>query len=385
MRELFLLNPDIVFLNHGSFGACPAEVFAAYQRWQLEIERNPVELLGRRSAALLEASRAALGAYLHASPEDLVYVSNATTGVNTVARSIPLGPGDEILTTDHEYGACDNAWEQVCGRTGARIVRRHIPLPFEPGIFADLLWEGVSPRTRLITLSAITSSTALIFPVAEVCRRARAAGIPTLIDGAHVPGHIPLDLEALGSDFYVGNCHKWLCAPKGAGFLHARPEHHEMLEGLVVSWGYSSEISGHTGFEGYTGSSLFIRRHQWQGTRDISAFLTVPDAIAFQERHGWGEVRRRCHALAAETLARVCAVTGLDPISTDASFGQMVAIPVPSCNPEALKDTLFDRYRIEVPVTSFEDRLFVRAAFQGYNTPGDADALVEALRKEVRR
>jgi len=157
-----------------------------------------------------------------------------------------------------------------------------------------------------------------------------------------------------------------------------------MLHGLVVSWGYSSEISGHTGFEGYTGSTLFIRRHQWQGTRDISAFLTVPDAIAFQERHGWDEVRRRCHALASETLARVCAVTGLDPIGPDESFGQMVAIPVPPCDPEALKDTLFDRYRIEVPVTSFENRLFVRAAFQGYNTREDADALVEALREWVR-
>jgi isopenicillin-N epimerase len=205
--------------------------------------------------------------------------------------------------------------------------------------------------------------------------------VDLLFDGAHVPGQIPLHLDELGADFYTGNCHKWLCAPKGVGFLHARPEHHRLLDATVVSWGYSTEITGHTGFEAYTGSTLLERRLQWQGTRDLAAFLSVPAALAFLARHDWDRVRVECHALAAETLHRVCAFTGLSPIGRDADFGQMVAIPVPPMDADRLKETLFDRFRIEVPVTSHCGRLFVRLSLQGYNTPEEADALVAALRE----
>jgi len=381
MKDLFLLDPSIIFLNHGSFGACPAEVLESSHAWQREMERNPVAFLGRRSADLLAQAREALALYLGADPGHLVFVPNATSGVNTVAKSIPLLPGDEILTTDHEYGACDNAWEFVCRHTGAKYLPVEIPLPFQAETFAERLWSRVTARTRVIFLSHITSTTALIFPVAELCRRAREAGILTLIDGAHVPGQISLQLDELGADFYTGNCHKWLCAPKGVGFLHARPEHHRLLDATVVSWGYSAEITGHTGFEAYTGSTLLERRLQWQGTRDLAAFLSVPAALAFLARHDWNRVRAECHALAAETLHRVCAFTGLNPIGRDADFGQMVAIPVPSMDADHLKETLFDRFRIEVPVTSHRDRLFVRLSLQGYNTPEEADALVAALRE----
>jgi isopenicillin-N epimerase len=379
MRELFLLDPNIVFLNHGSFGACPAEVFAVYQSWQLELERNPVEFLGRRSGGLLEQSRQALGQYLGARADDLVLVPNATTGVNTVARSLALRPGDEVLTTDHEYGACDNAWEHVCRRQGARYVRAHIPLPLRAADFAATLWARVTERTRLIQLSQLTSSTALIFPVAEICKRARASGVLTLIDGAHAPGQLPLDLATLGADFYAGNCHKWLCAPKGAGFLYVRPEHHELLDAVVISWGYSTTIQGHTGFEAYTGRAPLVRRHQWQGTRDIAAFLAVPAAIEFEKKHDWPRVQRDCHALAIRTAERVAALTGLEPIGADEDFAQMVAMPIPVCDADALKRTLYDSYRIEVPITSFGSQLFVRASWQAYNTEADAEALLDAL------
>lgn len=381
MKNLFLLDPSLVFLNHGSFGACLEEVLASQQEWQREMERNPVAFLGRRSAELLAHSRAVLARYLGAQPGHLVHVPNATTGVNIVARSIPLLPGDEVLTTDHEYGACDNTWDFVCRHTQAHYVPVEIPLPFHEQEFTERVWAGVTPRTRVLYLSHITSTTALIFPIAELCRRARAAGILTLVDGAHAPGQIPLKLDEIGADFYTGNCHKWLCAPKGSAFLHARPEHHRFLDAPVVSWGYSSEIRGHTGFDAYTGSTLLERRLQWQGTRDLAAFLAVPAAIEFQARHDWDRVRRECHALVGETLQRLCALTGLPPACEDADFAQMGVIPVPPMDADCLKETLFERYRIEIPVTSHKDRLFLRLSLQGYNTREDVDALVKAIRE----
>ena len=381
IRGMFLLDPDLIFLNHGSFGACPAQVMQRYQRWQMEMERNPVEFLGRRSAGLLAQSRAVLARTLGADPQDLVYLPNATTGVNTVARSLRLQPGDEILTSDHEYGACDNTWEFVCQQTGARYVPVEIPLPFQAEEFVRRIWAGVTPQTRVIFLSHLSSTTALIFPLTELCRRAREAGILTLIDGAHVPGHMPLNLNALGADFYTGNCHKWLCAPKGAAFLQVRPEHHALVDAGVVSWGYSATITGHTGLDAYTGSTLLERRLQWQGTRDIAAFLTVPAAIEFQAQHDWDRVRQDCHVMAAQTLHRLCAITGLRPICEDSDFGQMVAIPVPSMDAQLLKDTLLERYRIEIPVTSHKGALFIRLSVQAYNTQEDLDVLVNAVRE----
>jgi isopenicillin-N epimerase len=381
MRELFLLDPEIVFLNHGSFGACPSPVFEAYQAWQLELERRPVEFLGRRSAELLARARGRLAEHVGARPEDLVFIPNTTTGVNTVARSLALKPGDEVLATDQEYGACDNVWELTCSRAGARYVRRELPLPLPgPEELVEAIWGGVTPATRVLYLSHITSTTALILPVAELCRRARQAGILSVIDGAHVPGQLPLDLEAVGADVYVANCHKWLCAPKGAALLHVRPERQLDFDAVVVSWGYSRHVEGHTSFDGYLGATPFIRRHQWQGTRDISAFLSVPAAIDFQREHDWDQVRRRCHAMAIEVRERIGALTGLPPICSDDAFGQMVPVPLPPCDPKALKATLYDRFRIEVPITVHRGRHLLRVSLQGYNTPADVDALVEAVR-----
>lgn len=379
MRDQFLLDPGITFLNHGSFGACPRDVLEACFALQRDMELNPVEFLARRSAGLLAEARSALGTLVGSPARDLVFVPNATHAVNTVARSLDLRPGDEVLATDHEYGACDNTWDFACRRSGARLVRAEIPLPFRSEEVVERLWARVTPRTRVIFLSHITSTTALILPVAEVCARARRAGILTLVDGAHGPGQVDLDLASLGADFYAGNCHKWLCAPKGSAFLHVRPECQPLLDAPVVSWGYSEAPGGHTGFEAYTGSTLLERRLQWQGTRDLAAFLSVPVAIDFQRRHGWGEVRTRCHRLAEAALAAACERSGLPPPCTGADFAQMVCLPVRPQDPEALRRTLFERHRIEVPVTTHGDRVFVRISVQGYNTPEDVDRLRQAL------
>lgn len=379
MRQRFLLDDSVIYLNHGAFGACPAEVFEQYQEWQRRLERNPMEFLARQSGKLLAASREALADFLGADAADLVYVPNATHGVNAVTHSLCFAAGDTIVTTDHEYGAIDNAWRIAAEAGGARVVTVPIPLPFQVEEFVDRVFAAVTPSTRLITTSHITSPTALIFPVAELCRRAREHGVLTLIDGAHAPGQIDLDLEAIGADFYVGNCHKWMCAPKGAAFLHVRPEHQEQIHGTVISWGYSARIDQHAGIDQITGTTVLERRLQWQGTRDIAAFLTVPAAIAFLAAHDRRALNRRCHAMAWDCAQRVAALTGLGPIGRPDDVAQMVALPIATDDPEALRATLLERYRIEVPVTTLAARHFVRLSVFAYNTEADLDALVGAI------
>ena len=379
MRDLFLLDPNLTFLNHGSFGACPREVLDDQRRWQLDMERNPVDFLGRRSGALLQHARHVLAQYLGAQTPDLVFVPNTTTGVNTVAQSLALQAGDEVLTTNLEYGACDAAWQRACCQTGAVYRRVDIPLPYQREDVTRLLMAAVSPKTRLISFSHITSATALTLPAADICAAARQQGIATFVDGAHAPGHIPLNLDDIGADFYVGNCHKWLCAPKGSAFLHARPELQPTLHAPVASWGYAEGTEGVASFKAYLGTTPFERRLQWQGTRDISPWLAVPAAIDFQARHDWPTVRTHCHALARQALADITQHFGTQPIAQDDDWAQMVAIPVTPPNPGTLQQRLFEQHRIEVPVTTHGDQVFVRISMQGYNTAEDVARLIEAL------
>ena len=362
LRDLFLLDPEVVFLNHGSFGACPRAIFAEYQRRQLELEREPVDFLGRRLDDLLDDVGHELAEYLNADPAGLVLLPNATAGVNVVARSLRLGAGDEVLTSDHEYGACDLTWEFVCVRSEARYVRRPVPVPCEsPEEIAEAIWAGVSEQTRVLFLSHITSRTAVRFPVGELCRRARKAGILTIVDGAHAPGQIDVDLDEIGADFYAGNCHKWLCAPKGAGFLHVREDHRETLDPLVVSWGWVP-------------NSEFVQRHRWQGTRDPSAYLAIPAAIRFQREHDWPTVRARCHDLLAANLARFGR-----PVAAPELYHQMAAVELPPCDPDEVEQRLRDEHGIEVPVKEWNGRALLRVSVQAYNTEGDLQRLAEAL------
>jgi isopenicillin-N epimerase len=370
-KDQFLLRPDMAFLNHGSFGACPRPVFETYQSWQRQLEEQPVEFLGRRFNHLLATARAGLAAYLGTQPTSLVYVPNATYGVNIVARSLDLRPGDEVLATDHEYGAADRTWRFVCARRGARYVNQRIDLPFDdPEAFVEQLWAGVTERTRVIFLSHITSPTALIFPIEAVCRRAREAGILTLIDGAHAPGQIDLALDAIGADFYTGNCHKWMLAPKSAGFLYARPERQPLLHPLVVSWGWESLTPG---------VSPFVDYFEWRGTHDPAAYLSVPAAIDFMDARDWPVVRLACHELAAAAREQVAALSALPQVCAEAWFGQMCIAPLPPCDMAELKRRLWDEFAIEIPLTEWDGRQFVRISIQCYNSPRDVERLVVAL------
>lgn len=373
LARTFLLRPDISFLNHGSFGACPGPVFEVYQRWQRELERQPVEFLGRRLRSLLAEARGALADYVGAAANDLVYVPNVTWGANAVSRSIDLQPGDEVLATDLEYGAVDRAWRYACERRGARYLNQAISLPItdSAGFIADL-WSGVTERTRVIAISHITSGTALILPIADICRRAREAGILTVIDGAHAPGQIDLRLGELGADFYLGNCHKWLCAPKGSGFLFARPECQDLLEPLIISWGWRADQPG---------PSRFLDHFERQATSDPSAYLSVPSAIAFQHEHNWPAVRAACHRLAGDARRRIGTLTGLPQLAPDSStwWGQMSTIPLPPVDVARLKDRLWEEFRIEIPLFPLRQGSAIRVSIQAYNRPEDVDRLVDAI------
>ena len=387
LRRLFQLDPEVAFLNHGSFGATPRSVFERSLDWQRELEREPVQFISKRLDDLLDGARARLGELVHSPADDLVFVTNATIGLNIVIRSMDLRPGDEILTTDHEYGALTLTWEHYCQKAGATLVRQTLPLPWtDPEAVVDALFAGVTERTRVIFFSHITSPTALTLPAELICARARERGIFTMVDGAHAVGQRPLDLVGMGVDVYASNCHKWLCTPKGSAFLYVRPEHQDWVESTTVSWGWEEHWGTRETGRAYP---QFVRRNQWAGTRDCSAFLVVPNAIDFQAEHRWDAVRARCHRLASETQDRILALGGgeLAPIATDDSqwYAQLLAVPIRADDPKAVQRRLFDEHRVEIPVhhhASMPEGVgLVRISVQGYTTQSDLDRLVDGLTK----
>jgi isopenicillin-N epimerase len=379
LREQFLIRPGVTFLNHGSYGACPRPVFERYQEWQRELEAQPVEFLGRRLRDLLADARAALAAHLGADADEVVYEPNVTTALNVVARSLPLEAGDEILTADHEYGALERCWTFVCEKRGSKIVTQRLPTPLaDPAAVVEAVWAGVTPRTRVLFLSHVTSPSAAILPIAPLIARARERGIWTVIDGAHAPGQLELDLHALGVDFYGGNCHKWLCAPKGAGFLYARREVQPLLEPLIVSWGWRPRDPG---------PSKFVDEQERQATRDVSAYLAVPDAIEFQRANDWAQVRAECHALARLAREDVRKLTGLPDLVADSPdwYAQMATMPLGDVDAAELKRRLYEDDGIEIPVSRSGDQTRVRISVQGYNTRADVEKLVSALARLLPR
>jgi isopenicillin-N epimerase len=350
MRELFLLDPSVTYLNHGAFGACPRPVFEEYQRWQAELEREPSDFIARRLPGLLAEARAALGAYVGARPDDLTFVQNATHGVNLAARALRLRPGDEVLTTDREYGACRFAWQ----RAGATLVE--VPI--------DELFEHVTERTRALFVSHITSETGLLLPVGELVARGRELGLVTVVDGAHAPAQVPLDLDALGADFYSGNCHKWLLAPKGAGFLHVRGPWQEHVDGPIVSWGYEED------------GGTFLTRTELQGTRDPAAYLAVPAAIEFVREH---DDLDRCVALAREARRELCALLDEEPIAPEEMVLRLATFRVAGARD--LHRVLWEDYRIEIPAMS-DDLMRVSVAM--YTEREDVERLLDALARVLR-
>ncbi len=374
----FLLDPGVVFLNHGSFGACPRPVFEEYQRFQRRLEYQPVLFLGREILDEMRNARQRLAEFVHSDPQDIVFVPNATFGVNIIARSLNLTAGDEVLITDHEYGACENIWEFLSQSEGFSIQRARIPLPLpDPDQIVDRLLERTSSRTRLIFVSQITSPTAVQMPVKALCTEARSRGIMTLIDGAHGPGQLPLDLNALGADYYTGNCHKWLLSPKGAGFLYVRKAHQEGIKPLVVSWGWGKNCP-------YSSDTRMLDLLEFWGTKDPAAYLSVPRAIDFQIENKWDVVRKRCQNLLGDALSEIRKLTGMPSIYGKSGlndYAQMAAAELPSrWQPHELQAWLYDHRRIEIPVIEWNQRWLMRISVQGYNTREDLDELISALK-----
>jgi len=392
--SLWTLDPEVTFLNHGSFGACPAAVLRAQGEWRARLERQPILFLGREVEGLLDEARAVLARFLGAAAEDIGFVPNATAGVNTVLRSLTFREGDELLVTDHEYNACRNALDFVASRAGAKVVVAPIPFPLKSARqVEEAVLSRVGERTRLLLIDHVTSPTGLVLPVAPIVRDLERRGIRCLIDGAHAPGMLPLDLGELGASYYTGNCHKWLCAPKGAGFLHVRRGLQPEIRPLAISHGANSTRRDR---------SLFLLEFGWTGTFDPTPFLGVAESIRQLGSllpGGWPELMRRNRALALEGRGLLCRTLAVPSPSPEEMIGSLASVPLPEGDAAAvlpplfidpLQDALLDRYRIEVPITLWPapPHRFVRISAQLYNHVEQYEYLAEALQtllEESRR
>jgi isopenicillin-N epimerase len=374
LKELFLLRKDIHFLNFGSFGATPQPVFDHYQDWQKVLEAEPVQFIAFDGVEYLSSSRAALAKFIHVDDkDDLVYITNPSFAVNIIAKSFPLNEGDEILATNIEYGACDRTWDYYCNQKKAIYKRQKINLPITTKEqFIEDFFAGLTPKTKAVFISHITSATALIFPVKEICEIAKSKGLITIVDGAHAPAQIDLKVNELAVDFYVGACHKWMMAPKGASFLYAHKSVQHLCEPLVVSWGYKAAKPS---------ASLFLDYHQMIGTRDFSAFLTVPKCIEFMQEHNWKAVSKECHEMVLSHAAMFYALLGTQAISPLNSewIGQMISIPIKTKEPELLQRKLFKEYHIEIPIMRQEEDVYMRYSINAFNSMQDVEALYNAL------
>jgi isopenicillin-N epimerase len=385
LADHWTLDPGVVFLNHGSFGACPRVVLEAQAELRARMERQPVQFLWRELPELIDAARVELARFLHAEPENLVFVANATAGVNAVVRSLRLSAGDELLTTNHDYNACRNVLHEAAERAGAKVVVARVPFPLtgEQQII-DAILGAVSARTRLAMIDHITSPTALVFPIAKIVRQLDERGVATLVDGAHAPGAVALDLEHLRPAYYTGNLHKWVCAPKGAGFLWARPDRQEALRPPVMSHGENTRREGR---------SAFHDRFDWPGTLDPTAWLSVPAALKWGASlfpGGWEELRDRNRALVISGRALVAGRVGIPLPCPNEFLASMAALPLPEPLQKAPIDAtrfdpvharLHDELRLEVPIMRWGEprRRWVRLSAQAYNNTADYHALAEAL------
>lgn len=384
------LDPAIVFLNHGSFGACPKSVLAAQDRYRAQLEREPVSFFVRELPPLRDAARRELARFVGADPADLVFVPNATAGVNAFLRSATFAPGDEIVATDHEYNATRNVVDFVAAASGAKTVVAHLPFPVpsEGALVASIL-DAVTPRTRLAVIDHVTSATGLVLPLARIVRELADRGVPVFVDGAHAPGMLPLDLSSLGAAGYTGNCHKWICAPKGAAFLHVPGTRKDSIRPPVVSHG-ANQVSPQ--------SSRFHLEFDWMGTHDPTPYLAIPDALhamAAMVPGGWPAVMAINRTLVLEgrrILERRLSVATAAP---ESMIGSLATVPLPgraehspagAFDTDPLQDRLFFDFGIEVPIITWPDgRRFVRISAQLYNRREHYDRLAAALEHLVGR
>jgi isopenicillin-N epimerase len=386
--DLWALDPAVTFLNHGSFGACPTEVLRHQADLRAEMEAEPVRFLSRELDDRLDVARAALAAFVGADPDDLAFVANATGGVNAVLRSRVFAAGDELLTTDHVYNACRNTLDFVASGSGARVVVATVPFPVAaPASVVEAVLAKVTPRTRLALLDHVTSPTGLVLPIERLIAELSGRGVDVLVDGAHAPGMVPLDLGRLGATYYSGNCHKWLCAPKGSAFLWVRRDRQPDVRPLTISHGANAVRPER---------SRFRLEFDWTGTDDPTPWLVVPKAIEYLGAllpGGWPALMARNRALALEARRRLCAAAGTEPPCPDEMIGSLASIVLPEGptqavawrRPDPLQHRLFESWGIEVPVMTWPaaPRRLVRISAQLYNQREHYARLAEALGKEL--
>ena len=381
------LDPSVTFLNHGSFGACPTIVLEKQAEWRAEMERQPLQFLVRDIEAPYDESRAELAAFVGAAPEDIAFVPNATTGVSTVLRSLTFEAGDELLTTTHEYNACRNALDFVAGRAGARVVAVDLPFPIDsPDSVVSAIAERITPRTKLGLFDHITSLTGMVMPIADIVRTLSERGINTMVDGAHAPGMVPLDLSEVRPAYFTGNCHKWLCAPKGAALLYVRRDLQPDIRPLTISHGANSTR---------TGRSRFWLEFDWTGTRDLTAYLCVGDCVKFLGGllpGGWDELMAANRALAIEARGLLCDKLGVEPACPDSMIGTLASVPLgpgdyhfdtTALAFDPIEETLRNEYGIEVPMLACPNgpASILRISAQIYNRIEQYEYLADAVLK----
>ena len=384
LRSKFLLDPEITFLNHGSYGACPKPVFETYQQYQKDLEMHPVKFMQEDVYRFLEISRESLSHYVNCDKDDLIFVTNPTQAVGTVIHNILINSNDEVLSTNLEYGSCDRMWTYDADQKGYKYIQAEINLPIEDKeTFLNQFWSYASDQTKYVFISQITSTTGMILPIPEIVAEAKKRGIKTIIDGAHVPAHIPLDIKELDPDYYTGALHKWLCCPKGSSFLYVKKEKQDGIQPMLKSWGWGEEYEKFKSSVQLHSPSRFINVFQWQGTRDMSTFFTVPEAIQFQEEHDWDSVRSRSINMVIEARNRINEITKLPKICPDNWLGQMATILFPIDDTVAFKKTLYNDYQIEMPVMRHIEHTAFRISIQGYNSEADIDHLINALEELI--
>jgi isopenicillin-N epimerase len=372
MKDLFLLDPEITYLNFGSFGACPRPIFEDYITWQYLLEKDPVHFITESGPEFLKTSKLALAEYLNCMDGDLIFTPNPTYALNLVIRSLKLKKDDEVLATNLEYGALDKTWKYYLKQIGAKYIQSEIQLPIKSKEeFLENFWKGFTTKTKIIFISHITSATGLILPVKEICIEAKKRGLITIIDGAHVPGHIHLDLSDLDPDFYSGACHKWMMTPKGCSFLFAKSSFHESLEPFIVSWGYDNNLQ----------SNRFHEFQQFNGTRDFSAYLTIPAALNFMREYNWNQKSAACKTLLLRKAPEVfdaIKCSALAPLNND-FFGQLCSFEISCGKPNELKRLLHQKYKIQIPVIETQSMTLIRFSIQAFNTESDIDKLIDVL------
>ena len=377
IKSLFMLDENITYLNHGSFGACPKPIFESLQKYQIQLETQPVQFLDIDSQALMIKSRNCLADFIDCNPENLVFFQNPTTAINEIVRSIQLNKNDEILSTNHEYGAMDKTWDFICKKTGAKHIKSNIQLPVtDAQTFTDNFLAGVTSNTKIFFLSHMTSATGLYFPIDEICKFAKKHNILTIIDGAHIPGHFPLSIDTLQPDIYVGACHKWLLCPKGVSFLYVDKKYQSQIDPLVISWGYDSEYP--------TEHSEFQIHHYWQGTRDVSPFLTIPDAIQFRKNYNWEEVSKKCKLRILEfknEIHEIIKNQSLVDCEPNKWLGQMYSFQIENEDFITLKNIFITDYKIEIPIMRWENKTLIRVSLNGYNSEENINKLLDVLKK----